>query len=109
LHDLGAGCCLNDDRSDHVRVQGAKVLVDAWCREREREPVAGIKRAFDLKSLLLEATVCGVSSSLSHLTVVPIFTVNCCGAKVKLSIFTVASAARAGVIETTATPARTAT
>jgi hypothetical protein len=73
------------------------------------ENLSPVSSAFDLKSLVLEATVCGVSSSLSQVTVVPIFTAKCCGAKEKLSIFTVASAARAGVIVTTVTPARAAT
>src|SRR5262249_1176938 len=40
----------------------------------------------------VEATVCGMSSSFRQITVVPAFTVRACGAKVKLSIFTIVSA-----------------
>src|SRR5437870_8003725 len=45
------------------------------------ENLSFVSSAFDLKSLLLEATVCGTSSSLVQVTVVPAFTVICCGAK----------------------------
>ena len=57
------------------------------------ENLSSVSSVFDLKSLLLEATVCGMSSSLIQVTVVPAFTVMRCGAKVKLSIFTCVSAA----------------
>src|SRR6266851_7934427 len=57
------------------------------------ENLSPVSSAFDLNSLAFEATVCGISSSLVQVTVVPAFTVMPCGAKVKLSIFTSVSAA----------------
>src|SRR5262249_37200459 len=50
--------------------------------------LSSVSSALDLKVSVLEATVCGMSSSLIQITVVPAFTVTRCGAKVKLSIFT---------------------
>src|SRR5579864_6617917 len=43
-----------------------------------------------------DTMVCGISSSLVQVTVVPAFTVTCGGLKVKLEIFTAISSARAG-------------
>src|SRR5258708_1805748 len=57
------------------------------------ENLSPVSSAFDLNSLVFEATVCGISSSFVQVTVVPAFTVMLCGAKVKLSIFTSVSAA----------------
>ena len=50
------------------------------------ENLSSVSRVFDLKSLLFEATMCGMSSSLIQVTVVPVFTVMCCGVKMNLSI-----------------------
>src|SRR5262249_38451458 len=61
------------------------VPVMCGCKEQKYSYVPGVvnvnenlslvSSAFDLKSLLLEATVCGMSSSLIQMTVVPAFTV----------------------------------
>jgi hypothetical protein len=71
--------------------------------------VSSVSRALDLKTRVLEATVCGMSSRFRQITVVPALTVNRCGAKVKLSISMFAGAATAAAafparsgIETTA-------
>jgi hypothetical protein len=56
--------------------------------------LSSVSKAFDLrKALLSEAMPCGISSLLFQVTVVPAFTVNVCGVKVKLSIDTVLAAA----------------
>src|ERR1700730_10161201 len=57
------------------------------------ENLSDVSSAFDLNSFVLEATVCGTSSSLIQATVVPAFTVTRCGMKVCWSIFTCVSAA----------------
>src|SRR5215831_3283621 len=59
------------------------------------ENLPAVSSAFDLKSLLLEAMVCGTSSSLAQVTVVPAFTVMRCGVKVNWSMSTSASVAGA--------------
>ena len=51
--------------------------------------------ALDLNARVVDVTVCGISSSLVQVTVVPAFTVSSCGLKVKLAILTWTSAARA--------------
>src|SRR4029450_3404563 len=61
------------------------------------ENLSFVSNAFDLKSLLLEATVCGTSSSLIQVTVVPAFTVMRCGRKANWSMSTSVSAASAGL------------
>src|ERR1035441_2563484 len=48
--------------------------------------------------MVFDVTVCGMSSWLVQVTVSPVFTVICCGLKVKLSIFTSTSAAWAGLV-----------
>jgi hypothetical protein len=73
------------------------------------ENLSPVSSAFDLKSLLLEAMVCGTSSSLLQITVVPAFTVMRCGVKVNWSISTSVSAARADAAGKAAAAARTAT
>ena len=55
-------------------------FVHAGRGEREREAAVRVE-AFDLNSLLDEATVCGASSALSQVTVVPAFTVMRSGKK----------------------------
>src|SRR5437660_5264823 len=45
------------------------------------ENLSPVSSAFDLKSFVLEATVCGTSSSLIQVTVVPAFTATRCGMK----------------------------
>jgi len=52
------------------------------------ENLSPVSSAFDLKSFVLEATVCGTSSSLIQVTVVPAFTATRCGMKACWSIFT---------------------
>src|SRR6516225_5873225 len=59
------------------------------------ENLSAVSSAFDLKTLLLEATVCGTSSSLIQVTVVPAFTVMRWGRKVNWSMSTSASVAGA--------------
>src|SRR5262249_2856459 len=62
------------------------------------------------RKLLGDTTMCGMSSSLVQVTVVPAFTVNSCGPNVKFAILTVASAAQTGVAARSrkaATPAKT--
>jgi hypothetical protein len=49
-----------------------------------------------LNTFSVATTVCGMSSSLVQVTVVPAFTVTVVGLKVKLSIFTSVSAAKTG-------------
>src|SRR5580704_12177327 len=61
------------------------------------EKLSSVSSAFDLNSLLEEATVCGVSSALSQATVVPAFTVTRAGEKAKLSISTLLSGACAEI------------
>src|SRR6516225_11174501 len=88
------------------------------CREQKYSYVPGVvnvnenlspvSSAFDLKSLLLEAMVCGTSSSLIQVTVVPAFTVKRCGVKVNWSISISVSAACAGAAGKVAAAAKTA-
>jgi hypothetical protein len=61
-----------------------------------------VSSAFDLKSRLDAATVCGMSSSLRHVTVVPTFTERRAGEKVKLSMVAVASSVLTKAWEATA-------
>src|SRR5262249_61153427 len=61
------------------------------------EKLPSVSSAFDRK-LLGDTTVCGMSSSFVHVTVVPALTLSSCGPKVKFPILTaVASAAQTGV------------
>src|SRR6266516_4586655 len=53
-----------------------------------KENLSPVSSAFDLNSLSLEATVCGASSSLIQVTVVPAFTVMRWGMKANWSICT---------------------
>src|SRR5215831_14185865 len=95
------------------------VPVMCGCKEQKYSYVPGVvnvnenlsfvSSAFDLKDLLLEAIVCGISSSLIHVTVVPAFTVTRRGAKANWSICTSASAACAGAAGKAAATANTAT
>src|SRR5499427_728150 len=88
------------------------------CKEQKYSYVPGVvnvnenlspaSSAFDLKSLLLEATVCGTSSSLVQVTVVPAFTVKRCGVKVNWSISTSVSAVCADAAGKAAAAAKTA-
>src|SRR5262249_32762448 len=74
------------------------------------ENLSSLSRAFDLKLMVVDVTVCGMSSSLVQVTVVPDFTFNSCGPKVKFPIFTETSSALAGVVASSsraATPAKT--
>jgi hypothetical protein len=57
------------------------------------EKRSSVSRALERKDRSLAAMVCGMSSALSQLTVVPIGTVSTCGEKVKLSIRTSGAAA----------------
>src|SRR5262245_13805811 len=57
-----------------------------------KENLSPVSSAFDLKNLLLEATMCGTSSSLIQVTVVPAFTVMRWGTNANWSISTSASA-----------------
>src|SRR5215470_2344966 len=73
------------------------------------ENLSSLSSGFDLK-LLGDTTVCGISSTLVHVTVVPDFTFTSCGPKVKLSILTATSSAQVGVAAKTSnatTPAMT--
>jgi hypothetical protein len=45
-----------------------------------------VSSAFDLNNLVVEVTVCGMSSSLIHVTMAPGFTNKRGGSKVKFSI-----------------------
>ena len=76
-------------------MQGAEIRVGAGCREGERIAVIGVE-CRRLERFVIEATVCGISSSFFQVTLVPALMVSVCGENVKLSIFTSASAARAG-------------
>src|SRR6516165_4971675 len=58
-----------------------------------KEKLSSVSSAFDLNSRAAEVTVCGMSSSLRQVTVVPAFTVRRAGTNVKLSILAVASSA----------------
>ena len=51
-----------------------------------KENLSLVSSAFDLNSGVLEVTVCGVSSWLIQVTVVPAFTVSRCGLKLNWSI-----------------------
>src|SRR3982075_3048325 len=91
-----------------VAASTTMVPVMCGCREQKysyapavvnvNENLSLVSSAFDLKSLALEATVCGISSSSIQMTVVPAFTTTRCGAKAKLSIFTSVSAACADAV-----------
>jgi hypothetical protein len=61
------------------------------------ENLSSVSIAFDRNTMVFDVTVCGMSSWLVQVTVSPVFTVICCGLKVKLSIFTSTSAAWAGL------------
>src|SRR6516165_3118578 len=74
-----------------------------------KEKLSSVSSAFDLSSRAAEVTVCGMSSSLRQVTVVPAFTVRRAGAKVKLSILAVASSARAAPKKKTTAASRQAT
>src|SRR5215467_9321405 len=74
------------------------------------ENLSSLSRAFDLNAMVVDVTVCGMSSSLVQITVVPDFTFKSFGPKVKFPIFTAASSAAAGVPvkrNKAATPAKT--
>src|SRR5262249_39451643 len=58
-----------------------------------KEKLSSVSRALDLKALVEDATVCGMSSSLVQVTIVPAFTVSFSGPNVKLAILTLVSAA----------------
>src|SRR5262245_65153902 len=58
--------------------------------------LSSVSSALDLNVRVLDATVCGMSSSLIQVTAVPAFTVTRSGTKAKLSILTSTAAARAG-------------
>src|SRR3984893_17568196 len=73
------------------------------------ENLSPVSSAFDLKSFVLEATVCGTSSSLIQVTVVPAFTATRCGMKACWSIFTSVSAACAEAAGKANAAERTAT
>ena len=60
------------------------------------EYVPSVSSTLDRK-LLGDTTVCGMSSSLVQVIVVPAFTFNSCGPKVKFPILIAASAAQTGV------------
>src|SRR5215467_998369 len=66
------------------------------------EKVSSVSSAADLNFPSFSRTVCGLSSALVQVTVVPAETVNAGGVKLKLSIFTAAAFAAAG---TNASPA----
>src|SRR5450631_2068183 len=72
------------------------------------ENVSSVSIAFDRNAMVFDVTVCGMSSWLTQVTVSPAFTVICCGLKVKLSIFTSMSAARAGLAAAIAAATRSA-
>src|SRR6476620_147901 len=61
-----------------------------------KEKLSAVSSVFDLKSFELETTVCGESSSLTQVTVLPGFTTIRFGEKAKPSISTCVSAACAG-------------
>src|SRR4029077_2494158 len=79
-----------------------------------KENLSFVSSAFDLKNLVLDATVCGTSSSLIQVTVVPVFTVTCCGVKVNWSMSSSGPAAcadapgKAGATASLATPSAAA-
>src|SRR5215469_5318880 len=73
-----------------------------------KEKLSSVSRAFDLNTWLAEVTVCGISSSLRQVTVVPTFTVRRDGTKVKLSILAAASSARTAPEKRTAAASRQA-
>jgi hypothetical protein len=85
----------DDDLALHFRMRAAEIAVRSGFGEGERETVAGIER------LRMELTL-GSNDDMRNVvllrktTVVPAFTVNSFGVKVKLSMFTSMSAARAG-------------
>src|SRR3954451_15295075 len=72
------------------------------------ENLPSVSSAFDLNCFPVAATVCGMSSSLYHVTVAPAFTVRRGGSNVKLSIFAVASAAPTGEARKRSPATRTA-
>jgi hypothetical protein len=100
------GCDLHSDRQDRNHCPAAlpvaastRIVPVMWGWSEQKysyvpgvlnvnENLSSVSSALLLNSLVLEATVCGMSSSLIQVTVVPAFTVTRCGAKVKLSIFT---------------------
>jgi hypothetical protein len=69
-HGQSLASRLDDDGARHVRVQGTEIaeLAGLGESERERSPVSS---TFDLKTPSLETTVCGMSSPLVQVTVVP--------------------------------------
>src|SRR5262252_5340535 len=74
-----------------------------------KENLSSVSSAFERKAPAdVDVTVWGMSSSLVQVTVVPAFTVIRCGAKVKLSIFTSSSAARAAAGSADASARRSA-
>jgi hypothetical protein len=89
-----------------VAVSTTIVPVMCGCKEQKYLYVPGVvnvnayvpsvSSSLDRK-LLGDITVCGMSSSLVQVTVVPAFTFNSCGPKVKFPILTVTSEATAGV------------
>ena len=76
---------LDDDRARHVRVQGTEIaeLPGLGEGEGKRSPVSS---TFDLNTPFLATTVCGMSSPLVQVTVVPGFTVTTGSLNVKLPI-----------------------
>src|SRR4051812_43984790 len=67
-----------------------------------KENLSAVSSNFDLNSLVLDVTVWGMSSPLSHVTVVPADTVMRAGLKVKLSIFTSTAFAVASIVSAAA-------
>src|SRR5215469_3349326 len=56
--------------------------------ENVKENLSSVSRTLDLKTPSLLTTVCGISSRLTHVTVVPTAMVTACGPNTKLSILT---------------------
>ena len=59
-----------------------------------------VSMAIERSPCVVEATVCGMSSSLVHVTLVPAFTFNSCGLKTKFPILTCTSSESDGAAET---------
>jgi len=78
---------LDDNFSGHLGVDRAEVGILAGLRERVGKLLVRIED-FGLERLFRLTTVCGMSSRLIHVTVVPTGTVTAAGPKTKLSIFT---------------------
>src|SRR5262249_6399217 len=77
---------LDHDRRRHARVQRAEIFVSAGLSEVKAK-LSSVASAFALNSWAAEVMVCGMSSSLRQVTVVPAFTVRRAGYEGKIVDF----------------------